>query len=356
MQWIRLLRDYSQCDPSRFKFNCYPAIDIGESTVVLRLPGKDDTLEWQDHHKEPHGADVQVRYATTEKGARRVLSRGQPAADSAEAAAARLVEIARGGPGELLPLAVKLQAATDRRRLFSDAPDPVLTAKKVADALAGVDAGMAEMAVAAFAALMTWCRAAGKALNPSEWHPVQGVDRAAIQVERVDFHGTVPAGRVVIEEFGVAGTDFSPKAFVSAGPVPDGFEDVRRAEKAITDDGKPTLRFRNCVAAFARRSLEGNAGLAAPELFEIGWKAVDAAPDRDDLGQAIRAVHTFLERSYDMVTFEPKSFADLLGPADTWLQGRDGGPVRGMRIEQVIRPGLRKRDNSLVYPAIVEAR
>ena len=65
----------------------------------------------------------------------------------------------------------------------------------------------------------------------------------------------------------------------------------------------------------------------------------------------MQAVHQLLERSYEMILFRPKSVGDF---ADGWLRTPAGGEPRGNRVEQLVRPGVRTRDNKLVRPAIVK--
>jgi hypothetical protein len=76
-----------------------------------------------------------------------------------------------------------------------------------------------------------------------------------------------------------------------------------------------------------------------------------ATPGDAALEAAAKAVHDFLKDSYDMIAFRPETLTQY---PEAWLRNRENGPARGLRVDRVVRPGLRKLDNSLIYPAIVE--
>lgn len=348
--WIRLMHS----DP-RFSFACHPAVEVTGDGLSLRRPEAGDALEWRDDDAAVDH-DVEVRFATESTRARRILSRGRPTGASAEACAARLVHAVRGGPTDVVAAALALQSATDRHRLFGGATaDPAGTAVTVAEGLAAAGIDMGEAAAAACTELTNWCRATGARLVPADWHPTAGVTATGLDVERIEFHPWVPMGQVVVERFGITANDgtvlSTPALFLSAGPAPEGFADVARLAAAVPDDDEAAARFLRCVAEFPKRAFSGQAATAAPGLFDVAWKAVMAAPERADLRDAAAAVQRFLDRSHDMVVFEPRTVTDY---QESWLRTRDGRPPHGVRVERLLRPGLRTLDNRLVFPAIVE--
>jgi len=172
----------------------------------------------------------------------------------------------------------------------------------------------------------------------------------------------VPEGRIVVERFGIGAPEGAAvsalEAFLSAGPPPAGYADLRAQAIALLDDGEAVGRFRACVLDFPRRfrldSGEQRRGEApAAGLFDVVWKAVMKAPERDDLRRAAEAVHHLLDRSFECITFEPKTIGEY---PEGWLQTSDGGRPRGLRVERLLRPGLRTIQNKLKWPAIVDTR
>jgi len=141
------------------------------------------------------------------------------------------------------------------------------------------------------------------------------------------------------------------QALVSAGPPPKGFLDVVKVAQTVAGDREEITRFRRCIDEFASRTLKGQGSDAAPSLFDVTWKAAMAAPGDAALEAAAKAVHDFLKDSYDMIAFRPETLTQY---PEAWLRNRENGPARGLRVDRVVRPGLRKLDNSLIYPAIVE--
>ncbi len=349
--WVRVLHD----DP-RFDFACHPPIAFAREGVSLPAPAADADLEWRDSDAVTADKDLEVRFATDRARARRVLGRGRPAVGSAEALSAALVAAVADANPTLVGAAAALRAGTDRRRVFAaPAVAAAHDAVAVTDAIVACCAEKPAAAGAAFAALSAWCRATGCTLVPDRWHPTDGVDPTGLDVQRVSFHDVVPARRAVVERFGVRSADGTivteAVLFMSAGTLPAGFKDVARAASEVADDCDETRRLRRCVEEFPRRSLTGSSETAAAGLFDVAWKARLAAPERDDLKQALTAVQRFLDRSFEMIVFEPKSLDEY---HESWIRGPDGGPARGMRIDRVMRPGLRTCDNRLVFPAIVE--
>lgn len=348
--WIRMMRE-----DARFGFVCHPAVDAGEDGVTVRPASASDVfLEWRDDDAASD-REIGIRFATDPARARRVFSRGRPETASAEAAAARLEAIVRDGPAVVAAAAGTLRFATDRRRMFGEAaPDAVVAALATADALA-VAGGEQDTAAAAFHELSAWCRASGCRLAPDQWHPNEGIAADGLEVPRVGFHATVPPGRVVVERFGARRADGTSVAtwegFKSAGPAPEGFAAVEHLAGALTGEGAEILTFQRAVTKFASRSLEGHGSLAAANLFDVAWKAVLSRPDDAQLREAVAAVQTLLQKSYKLIAFSPKSLGEY--PED-WLHDPHDRPARGQRVERVVRPGLKKIDNVLVFPAKVE--
>lgn len=349
--WIQMM----QADP-RFEFVCHPAIDINESRVSPRKPAAGDAVfEWRDADA-PVDDELEIRFARDATAARRILSRGRPEAASVEARAHRLVNAVHAGPVELITAARQVQQATDLRRLLGESViNPMPSAIAAANALVQAGNELGDAANQAFRELSDWCLAFGCRLMPERWHPSQGIAADGLDVVRVDFHPTVPAGNVVVERFGATGRDGAVVAawegFLSAGPTPVGFADVVRLTHAVAGDREETMRLQRCVADFASRVLKGQGASAAANLFDVAWKAVMALPDDDALSAAAAAVHHFLDKSHGMIAFRPKSLTEY---PEAWLRTREGGPARGLRVDRLVRPGLRNLDNSLIYPAIVE--
>jgi hypothetical protein len=350
IEWIRLML----ADP-RFEFECHPTIDVHEHGVSRRdVRIGDGWLEWReaDEHVDE---EIEVRFATDASRAQCVLSRGRPAAASAEAIAARLVHAVRTGPGELATAARRIQRATDLRRKFGEsAAEPIAAALAAGDALVAAGETFGDAASRAFDELSAWCQTNGFKLIPERWHPAHGVAADGLDVVGVDFHPTVPAGNVVVKRFGIRCADppVALEALVSAGPPPEGFLDVMKVAQQVAGDRPEITRFRHFVAEFAGRTLKGQGSSAAASLFDVTWRAAMAAPRDAVLEAAAEAVRQFLEKSYHLITFEPTSLTQY---PDAWLRNRENGPARGLRVERVVRPGLRKRDSdSPIYPAIVE--
>lgn len=351
--WVRLMHA-----ERRFDFACHPSVTIGEAGIVLNTPAVSDDLEWRDDATVGTDKDIEVCFATEASRARRVLSRGQPASGSLEALAANLVDHVRGGLEDMMKVAVAVQKATDRGRMFRlSAAELVVEALTLANLLAARADHIGDRGLATFQSLTRWCKAAGVALTPAEWHPSQGTSAEGLGVDRFGFHATVPPGRVVVERFGAIGSDgaalASLEAFVSAGPAPSGYEELQAVVAALEDDGDAVRRLCDRVRDFPSWVHCGQGTTKADVLFDVVWKAVMRSPEREDLRRAADAVHRFLDRSYNLIVFEPKTVGEY---QEGWMQTADGGRPQGLRVEQLLRPGLRTIENKLKWPAIVETR
>jgi hypothetical protein len=339
---------------SRFGFKCHPAIDVCEQGVSLRPAEAGDTLVWRDDQAVPVDRDIEIVYACDPARARRVVSRGQPAPSSPEASAARFeMLLTPGSPARAAGEA--LRTAIDRRRMFPDvASDPLSALVAAANALTPSVPGEAWVA-AAFNELSNCCKACGGRIVPADWDAVTGVPAEGLDIKRAGFHGTVPKGRAVVERFGVNAVNGTvvalPEVYKSAGPEPTGYREVTEKVNALADETDTVAKFRQNVLGVPERVEKGHSpNTFIRDLFTCAWDAKLSAPDRASIDAAVQAVHQFLERSYGMVLFMPKTIGDF---PKNWLETRDGGQPRGPRVE-LVRPGVRTRDNNLVCPAIVD--
>jgi len=338
---------------SRFGFKCHPAIEVGEERVSLRSAEVSDTLVWRDDQVVPVDQDIEVFHAFDPARARRVVSRGPPAPSSPEASAARFeMLLPPGSPAEAV-VAV-LRAAIDRRRMFgAAAPDPLSAVVTAANALASAAPGEAWVE-AAFGELSNCCEACGGRIIPADWNPVTGVPVESLDSKRFGFHGTVPMGRIVVERFGVNASDGTavalPEVYKSAGPKPAGYRELVEQVNLLTDEAESLARFRRDVHDFPMKVENGHDPKTfIHTLFESAWNARRSHANRTDVEAAWQAVHRLLE-AYEMVLYRPKTIGEC---QNGWAETREGGQPRGHRVE-VVRPGVRTRDNKPVCPAIVE--
>ena len=339
---------------SRFGFACHPAIDVCEQKVSLRPVKVGDALVWRDDQAVPVDRDIDVVYAFNQARGRRVVSRGQPAPASAETSAARFA--AAVPPGSPAKAAVEaLRNAIDCRRMFGTAAaDPLSALVTAANALASTVPSEAWVA-AAFGELSNCCKACECTIVPADWDAVTGVPAEGLDIKRAGFHGTVPKGRAVVERFGVNAVNGTvvalPEVYKSAGPEPTGYREVAEKVNALADKTETVAKFRQNVHGVPERVEKGHSpNTFIRDLFTCAWDAKLSATDRPSIDAAVQVVHEFLERSYGMVLFMPKTIGDF---PKNWLETRDGGQPRGPRVE-LVRPGVRTRDNNLVCPAIVD--
>ena len=352
-------------EDTRFKFKCYPRVELDERRASLPQATVEEQLEWRDDETVPINDDIEVFYASAPNHSHRVVSRGLPVPLSAEACAAELEAVVREGPPEVIAAAKAVRTATDRRRTFGDAvPDPLDAVVRASNAL--IDAGNAlaqaepdaTWTMAAFNTLLKWCEATRCEIIPHDWHPSRGtpVNNHKLTLDRFGFHNAVPSGDIVVERFGArnaAGEEVSKlEAYVSAGPEPAGFRAVSETAKALTGENDSLKRFRQCVLDFPKRLLAGQTETAiSTGLFDLVWKAKLSDPDQAVVEAAVQAVHQLLEQTYSLVLFRPKTIGEY---PETWLRTTDGNTPRGNRVE-LLRPGIRTRDNKLACPAIVKA-
>ena len=123
----------------------------------------------------------------------------------------------------------------------------------------------------------------------------------------------------------------------------------------LPGESDEVTRVRSAVAGFPGRVRSGQDENYVKEIFDLAWKAARQHPEREDLQQVAEAVHRLAADAYGYAVFRPKALGEFEGKG--WVQMADGkepqGP-RGMRIDRVIRPGLRTLENKLLQPAIVE--
>lgn len=338
---------------SRFGFACHPAIDVGEQIVSLRPAAVGDALVWRDDPAVRVDRDIEILYAFDPARARRVVSRGQPAHSSPEASAARFeMLLTPGSPAKAAGEA--LRTAIDRRRMFPDvAPDPLSAVVAAANALTPSVPGEAWVA-AAFGELSNCCKACEGRIVPTDWNPVAGVPAEGLDIKRFGFHGTVPMGRAVVERFGVNAVDGTavalPEVYKSAGPEPVGYRELVEKVNLLTDEAESVARFRQDVHDFPMKVENGHDPKTfIHTLFESAWNVKRSDTSRADIDAAWQAVHRLLE-PYGMVLYRPKTMSEC---QNGWAETREGAQPRGHRVE-VVRPGVRTRDNKPVCPAIVE--
>lgn len=354
ISWVSLLRD-----DARFEFACHPRVECTADAVQLLPAQADDPLEWEDHDSLDPGVDLTVRYATDAFRSRRVVSRGMPAADSADALASRLVAAVASGPSRLVEQARKARQATDRRRMFGWPMERVQgVVVAVGEALLTGMAELGDKTMDAWKCLNAWSAALGFTITPLDWHPTEGAEPEGLAVVSVDFHDTVPPGRVIVRRFGVTTIDgqeiVALDCAVSAGKPKAGYDDLRNLVAGLPGDSDEVIKVRSAVAGFPGRVRSGQDENSLKEIFDRAWKARRRHPEREDLQQVTEAVRRLAADAYGYAVFSPETLGGL---PEKWLQTADGkepqGP-RGSRIDRVIRPGLRTHENKLVQPAIVE--
>lgn len=342
---------------NRFRFACHPKISFDDQRVSLSPAAAGDTLTWRDDDAVPVDDDITVFFAIDPARACRVLSRGQPAADSAEARAARLEAALAAAPPEALVAAKELRETIDRHRLFK--VDNTESLHAVLDVVAALDPSTPGDAWRAtvFSELAGCCAAYGATIIPGDWSPLEGTPAEHLVTTRHGFHGSVPRGRVVVERFGVAAKDgtvlFDPDGFKSAGPEPPGYREAFAAVHAISDTGDLASRLRKSILEFPKRVENGQAQSGAAGLFDLAWKLKREVPEQADVDEAVQAVQRLLERGYEMVVFAPQKVGEVQDGWMTTTEGGEPGGSRGTRVS-LVRPGVRTRDNICLCKAIVE--
>lgn len=341
----------------RFRFACHPAISLDAQRVSLSPAAAGDTLTWRDDDAVPVDHDMTVFYAIDPALARRVLSRGQPAADSAEACAARLEAALAAAPPEALATAKKLRDTIDRHRLFKVDRSESLAAVLAAGAALGPSTSGDAWFATVFSELAGCCAAYEATIIPADWSPLDGTPAEQLETTRHGFHGSVPRGRVVVERFGAAAKDgtvlIAPDGFKSAGPEPPGYREALAAVHALSDTGDLASRLRKSILEFPKRVENGQAQSGAAGLFDLAWKLKREAPERADVDAAVQSVQRLLERGYEMVVFAPQKVGEVQDGWMTTTEGGEPGGSRGTRVS-LVRPGVRTRDNICLCKAIVE--
>ncbi len=356
--WLDLLSG----DP-RFDWCCFPRVvrtDAGRWQPERVSP--EEQLCWVDSAEHPTDTTIGTVYALDADRGRRTLSRGQPAADSAEALAGRLTERLAAFSAAARSLGEQLQLATDRRRFFGDAvPHPVVEAlPPLLACLAGETDWDEGVQADAYRLIAGWCRAVGHILLPEAWEPQQGspgesaaADGSAAPDRPVRFHPTIPAGNLVVEAFGVSGPHGRDlQASLSAGSAPRAYQGVFAALDRLEIEADVAAELRNRVQEFPRRILAGKQHLAGPALFDAAWNAV-AADGRlvEQAEQFTEAIAELLLEACQVSTFIPSTVGEF---PSGWICDGEGNAAAGTWIKRVVRPGLRTAKNKLVWPAVVE--
>jgi hypothetical protein len=336
----------------RFLLTCHPAISLDEQRVSVPPAAAGDALTWRDDDSVPVDHDMTVFFAVDPALARRVLSRGQPPAHSAEACAARLEAALAAAPPEALAAAKKLRDTIDRHRLFRvDRSESLAAVLAAGAALSSSTPGAAWLATA-FSELAGCCAAYGATIIPADWSPLDGTPAEHLETTRHGFHGSVPRGRVVVERFGAAAED-GTVLVAPDGFKPAGYREALAAGNALGDGGDLASRLRQSILEFPKRVENGQHKSGAAGLFDLAWKLKREAPARADVDEAVQAVQRLLERGYEMVVFAPQKIGEV---PDGWMMTTEGGEPGGSRGTRVslVRPGVRTRDNSCLCKAIVE--
>lgn len=348
--WLRTL-----AADARFRFACHPRIDLG-SKAVAPAAATDPYLEWAFDDRVPVGEDVAVTFALEPGRARRVISRGPRAAGSAADLADAVLEAA-GTAVQLAELAAAARGAGDRWVQFPGvAPHPASAAKRLLDALLEDRAAAADVRAGIFAAARRWCGALGHEVVPATWSPDRPVtpeDVGAQELPR-EFHPDASPGSVIVRGFGLTGASGAPfSGAVSAGPAPAGFGGLVDVVKGLADAGPGWAVVAQRMDDLAKHALAGTLRLAASNLYDAFWEAAAGDATADVLGRiesGKSALLGFVKASADLVPFEPSGLGDY---PTGWIRESDGKQLRGRRIRQTVRPGLRTLDNSLVRPALV---
>lgn len=354
IEWLNLLRN-----DERFGFECHPPIAGDHEHVTVTPASASAALSWQDDEFVPRGGDVEVSFSMAPDRARRVLSRGLPAADAPEGLAQSIEACLREAPDEFRRLGTRIMDSTDRWITFpSDTPHP-LTEPSLASLLATLPAecwdGKCDLQANVFDTLRTWVASLGHRLRPCSWRPLDGSSAAdSPPTDCVRFHPTVPAGNIVVERFGLDGEHASAWAgYQSAGAAPAGYAVLVEAAQALSEDSPLTKEVKTSLAELPRHYLAGKAPLVGPALFNAIWDLVLGAPAAvGDSGSILTgAVAELLKASCGMTLFEPTGLGEY---PSAWVRAPDGKSPRGDWITRVVRPGVRTSKNTLVWPAVVE--
>lgn len=354
IEWLNLLRN-----DERFGFECHPPIAGDHEHVTVAPASASAALSWQDDEFVPRGGDVEVSFSMAPDRARRVLSRGLPAADAPEGLAQSIEACLREAPDEFRRLGTRIMDSTDRWITFpSDTPHP-LTEPSFASLLAALPAerwdGKCDLQANVFDMLRTWVASLDHSLQPGSWRPLDGSSAAdSPPTDCVRFHPTVPAGNIVVERFGLDGQHASAWAgYQSAGAAPAGFAVLVEAAQGLSEDSPLTKEVKTSLAELPRHYLAGKAPLVGPALFNAIWDLVLGAPAAvGDSGSILTgAVAELLKASCGMTLFEPTGLGEY---PSAWVRAPDGKSPRGDWITRVVRPGVRTSKNTLVWPAVVE--
>ena len=358
LQWLERLVE----DP-RFDWSCHPVLKRADSGGWQTGPIEiEERLVWIDSADHPSDTTVAISYAIDADQGLRTLSRGQPAANSPEKFAGQLVDRLAVVSPAAGALAEQLQLATDRFNFFGDkVPHPVKEGlPRLLDGLVDDSDWDDEARADAHGLIAAWCRAFGHVLLPETWHPRDGAPEGPSQVTEdtasdpsVRFHPTVPAGRLVVEAFGIEGQyGRALQASLSAGPPPQAYERMVAILDKIDPAGAVEAEVWDRIQAFPRRLLAGKQHLAGPALYDAVWNAVaNEGPVAEHASALKEAIEELLLEACQISTFNPSSVGDF--PSD-WLCDGKGNPVAGTWIKTIVRPGLRTSRNKLVWPAVVE--
>lgn len=358
LQWLERLVE----DP-RFDWSCHPVLKRADSGGWQTGPIEiEERLVWIDSADHPPDTTVAISYAIDADQGLRTLSRGQPAANSPEKFAGQLVDRLAAVSPAAGALAEQLQLATDRFRFFGDkVPHPVIAGlPRLLDCLVDGSDWDDETRADAYGLITAWCRAYGHVLLPETWHPRDGTPEGPSQGTEdtasdpsVRFHPTVPAGRLVVEAFGIEGQyGRALQASLSAGPPPQAYERMVAILNQIDPVGAVEAEVWDRIRAFPRRLLAGKQHLAGPALFDAVWNAVATeGPVAEHASAFKEAIEELLLDACQISTFNPSSVGEF--PSD-WLCDGKGNPVAGTWIKTIVRPGLRTSRNKLVWPAVVE--
>ncbi len=354
IEWLNLLRT-----DERFGFECHPPIAGDHEHVTVASASASAALSWQDDEFVPRGGDVEVSFSMAPDRAKRVLSRGLPAADAPEKLAQSIEVCLREAPDEFRRIGTRIMDATDRWITFpSDTPHP-LTEPSVASLLATLPAerweGKCDLQANVFDMLRTWVASLGHRLQPCSWRPLDGSSAAdSPPTDCVRFHPTVPAGNIVVERFGLDGQHAATWAgHQSAGAAPAGFAVLVEAAQGLSEDSPLAKEVKTSLAELPRHYLAGKAPLVGPALFNAIWDLVLGAPAVvGESGSILTgAVTELLKASCGMTLFEPTGLGEY---PSAWVRAPDGKSPRGDWITRVVRPGVRTAKNTLVWPAVVE--
>jgi len=207
-----------------------------------------------------------------------------------------------------------------------------------------------------------WASTRGLTIRPLRWSFASPPTAEELALEEPpmlpapSFTAETDVGSIELQELGWSGEDgtllHAPRLIYSVGRAPTHYEELR-AHLASVPSWPGAPRLLSELDKWPQRQVESSDSLrfSAEHFFDRFWEAVGDRPLPPEVQDCADMLSRLLRENLGSDIFLPSSTKDY---RREWVKVRNRGPFNTGRVTRIIRPGLCRSADSLIFPAVVD--